>query len=250
MEEPSNDYYESDSDKSELDFLEDLGSDKFLSPPEIDKEQVKNQKQQEREIKQMVLQQERQRKADEREQKKIDTQRVKDEKKNGKNTKTQGVENETDDIFSTTGTAILGKERIILLKKVSQYKTLFPVELKTFKVKKNPSAQQLKDALEEMVVLVETGSMDGFVMSSVLSCMKLVEGVSASTSCDIRGGADMLKSNPEFNKLCRLLFIKYNVFIKVPPEFQLILLVSTTAYMCSNKNRGKGALNDYLNTPL
>ena len=119
MEEPSNDYYESDSEKSELDFLEDLGSDKFVSPPEADKEQVKNQKQQEREIKAMVLQQERQRKADEREQKKIDTQRVKDEKKNGKNSKTQGVENETDDTFSTTVVRrtfwdldLMGKERM------------------------------------------------------------------------------------------------------------------------------------------
>lgn len=194
----------------------------------------------------MVLQQERQRKADERQQKRIDVQRLKDEKKNPK----QKEEDKDDDIFSTTGTTLLGKDRIILLKKVSQYKSLFPVELKTFKVKKNPSAQELKDALEEMVVLVETGSMDGFVMSSVLSCIKLVETASSATAYDIRGCADMLKSNPEFNKLCRLLFIKYNVFTKVPPEFQLILLVSTTAYICSNKNRGKGALNEYSNTPL
>ena len=246
-DEPTNDYYESDSEKDENDdFLADLGSDKFVSPPEVDKEQIKTQKQQEKDMKQIVLQQERQRKADEREQKRMDTQRLKDEKKNPK----QKEEEKDDDIFSTTGTTLLGKDRFILLKKVSQYKSLFPVELKTFKVKKNPSAQELKDALEEMVVLVETGSMDGFVMSSVLSCMKLVETASSATSYDIRGCADMLKSNPEFNKLCRLLFIKYNVFTKVPPEFQLILLVSTTAYMCSNKNRGKGALNEYLNTPL
>ena len=101
-----------------------------------------------------------------------------------------------------------------------------------------------------MAVLVEVGSMDEFMMSSVLSCMKLVEGASSATAYDIRGCADMLKTNPEFHRLCKVLFIKYNVFTKVPPEFQLILLVSTTAYMCSNKNRGKGALNEYLNTPL
>jgi hypothetical protein len=72
------------------------------------------------------------------------------------------------------GTPILGKERLILLKKVSQYKTLFPTELKSFKIKKNPSVNELNDCLLEMATLVEVGSMDDFMMSSVLSCMKLV----------------------------------------------------------------------------
>jgi hypothetical protein len=250
MEEPSNDYYESDSDKSELDFLDDLGSDKFVSPPEIDKEQVKNQKQQEREIKAMVLEQERNYKRELREQKQRDAQQAKEDKKNSKNPKPKQEEKESDDIFGATPTVLLGKDRIVLLKKVSQYKSLFPAELKSFKVKKNPTVDELKDVLTEMAVLVEVGSMDEFMMSSVVSCMKLVEGASAATSYDIRGCADMLKNNPDFHRLCKVLFIKYNVFTKVPPEFQLILLVSTTAYMCSNKNRGKGALNDYLNTPL
>jgi hypothetical protein len=101
-----------------------------------------------------------------------------------------------------------------------------------------------------MATLVEVGSMDDFMMSSVLSCMKLVEGVSVNTGYDIKGCADMLKSNTEFHRLCKVLLIKYNVFSKVPPEMQLILLVSTTAYICSNKNRGKDALNEYLHTPL
>lgn len=248
MQEPENDFYQSDSEREDNeDFLDGLGSDKFVPPPEVDKEEIQYQKQQEREMKQLVLQQERERKRNEKEQKQRETQQAKIDKKNGVKKATNADE---DDLFSATGTALLGKDRIVLLKKVSQYKSLFPTELKTFKVKKNPTVDELKDVLTEMAVLVEVSSMDEFMMSSVVSCMKLVEGASAVTGYDIRGCADMLKSNQEFHRLCKVLFIKYNVFSKVPPEFQMILLVSTTAYMCSQKNRGKGAMNDYLNTPL
>jgi hypothetical protein len=104
MKEPSNDYYESDSDKSEVDFLQDLGSDKFVSPPEVDKEQVKNQKQQEREIKAMVLQQERNYKRELREQKQRDAQQAREDKKNSKKTQPQPKQEDKEnyDIFGAT----------------------------------------------------------------------------------------------------------------------------------------------------
>lgn len=245
IEEHDNDYYASDS---ETDFLGELGSDKFTSKEPVDKEQIKNQKQMEREAKQMILQQEREMKREIKEQKQRDAQQAKEMKKTGK--QNLQITDNADDIFSNSATPILGKERILLLKKVSQYKSLFPTELKTFKIKKNPTVLELKDALNEMEVLVETGGMDEFMMSSVLSCMRLVEGASSATPYDIRGCADMLKNNKEFNKLAKVLFIKYGVFSKIPPEMQMVLLVSTTAYMCCNKNQAKGSMNDYLNTPM
>lgn len=245
MDEPDNSYYQSDS---ETDFLANLGSDQFVSPEPLDKEQIKTQKQNDREAKQLILQQERDMKREIREQKSRDVQQAKLDKKSG--TKKTVEDGDDGELFSSNATPILGKDKHVLLKKVQQYKSLFPAELKGFKIKKNPSVDELNIALEEMGVLVETGGMDDFMMGSVLSCMKLVEGASAATDYDIRGCADMLKSNKEFNKLCRVLFIKYNVFSKVPPEFQMVLLVSTTAYMCSQKNYNKSALNDYLNTPL
>ena len=235
--------FEDESDNEIDDFLADLGSDKFQSKPEMnDKEQIKQQKMAEKEAKQMIMEQEREMKRQIKEQKQQETQN-----KRGKGKKQSG---EDDEMYSATGTAILGKEKILLMKKVQQYKSLFPEELKTFKVKKNPSPQELNEALEEMSVLVEVGSMDEFMMSSVLSCMKMVEGASSATNYDIRGCADMLKNNKEFHKLCKVLFIKYNVFSKIPPEFQMVLLVSTTAYMCNQKNKNKGAINDYLNSTI
>ena len=65
-----------------------------------------------------------------------------------------------DDVFSDHGSEILGKEKHILLKKVSQYKSLFTEELKTFKVKRNASEAELKSYLEEMQTLVEINTLD------------------------------------------------------------------------------------------
>ena len=240
-----------DFDMGEEDFLSELNSDKFIPIDEnIDKEAKKQQKSDDKEMKLLISQQQRDMKREIRENKQADLANMRAEKKQEKINKKNGVPEDGDDLFSGNATPILGKEKLLLMKKVAQYKSLFPEELKSFKIKKNPNALELSQALEEMSVLVEVGSMDGFLMYSVFSCMLLVEGASTMTHHDIRGCADLLKQNKEFHKLCKTLFIKYNVFSSVPPEFQLILLVSTTAFMCSNKNKQKGAINDYLNAPV
>ena len=83
-----------------------------------------------------------------------------------------------------------------------------------------------------------------------MQCIKLVEGVSSYTKYDIQGLADLLKANKQFHQLSKQLFIKYKVFKAVPPEMQMLVLVSTTAYIVNCKNKRKGALNDYLNQPV
>ena len=46
------------------------------------------------------------------------------------------------------------------------------------------------------------------------------------------------------------MYLKYNVFNKIPPEYQLTILVSTSAYICINKNKNKDSLEQYLNEPV
>ena len=138
-----------------------------------------------------------------------------------------------------------------MLTKIKQYKSLFPKELNKFKIKKDPSVLDLKDALSEIENLIEVNSVDGFILDSIFQCIKLIEGVSAITkNYNVSGMSDLLKTNPQFNNLCRQLFIKYGIFRSVPPEYQLILIVSTTAYICTNKNKRKGEIEDYLNQPI
>ena len=86
-----------------------------------------------------------------------------------------------DELFSAEGTQLLGKDRIILLTKVKQWKNLFPDKLKGFKIKRNPSLQELQQYLEEMQVLVDVSSVDEFITDSIFQCIKVVEGVTANT---------------------------------------------------------------------
>jgi len=60
----------------------------------------------------------------------------------------------------------------------------------------------------------------------------------------------MLKGNKQFHTLCKQLYIKYKVFSNIPPEWSIIILVSTTAYMCKVKNSRKKDLEIYLNTKI
>ena len=60
----------------------------------------------------------------------------------------------------------------------------------------------------------------------------------------------MLQHNAQFKKLAKILFVKYNVFSAVPPEFQMIMLVGTTAMIANSKNRGKEQMNAYLDSPI
>jgi hypothetical protein len=157
---------------------------------------------------------------------------------------------ETNDLFDETGTEIIGRDRRVIINKMNQYKSLFPKELAKFKVKKGASIEELQAYLQEMSTIVECSSYDNFLSDSIIQSIKLVEGGSKLTPYDISGMADMLKANPQFNNLLKQLYVKYNVFHKIPVEIQMVLLVSTTAYICINKNKNKAALNDFLNQPM
>ena len=192
----------------------------------------------------MIMEQERERKRMEKEQKKA-------MKVNKIVVSNDCNDDDTGSLFGDKGTEIQGKDKIMLLTKIKQYKSLFPKELGKFKIKKNANTNELKDALDEMEVLVETNGVDGFLMDSVFQCIKLVEGVSTVTkNYNVTGMCDLLKSNIQFHNLCKQLFIKYGVFRSVPPEYQLVLIISTTAYICSNKNKRKSEIESYLNEPI
>ena len=216
--EPLEEIYETD----EL-FLDDLNNENYCEPPSKDE-----LKQNEKELKQQMKIQKR--------------YEVKEKKINSIF--------ETNDLFDDLGTEIIGRDRRVIINKMNQYKSLFPKELAKFKVKKGASVEELHAYLQEMSTIVECSSYDNFLSDSIIQSIKLVEGGSKMTSYDISGCADMLKANPQFNNLLKQLYVKYSVFSKIPPEIQMVLLVSTTAYICVNKNRNKAALNDFLNQPM
>lgn len=181
----------------------------------------------------------------------LDSHSLLDKIKKNHKTDKPAVNNDFDtSMFSQNGSEILGRDKRILLTKIRQYKSLFPDTFKTFKIKANASAQELQTYLDEMDSIVECDSVEQFLLDSILQCIKLVEGVSSYTKYDIQGLADILKQNKQFHQLSKQLFIKYKVFNAVPPEMQMLMLVSTTAYIVNSKNKRKGELESYLNQPI
>jgi hypothetical protein len=155
-----------------------------------------------------------------------------------------------DSLFSSSPTPILGQEIRELLTKVQQYKTLFPAQLKTFKIKTNPSADDLRNAIAEMDAIVSVGSLEDFITSTLLEVIRAAESVSARTeSLDFSGTAAILREDARFNSLCKQCLLKYGTFLRAPPEVQLALIVMCTAAMQITVNRKKKAMGAYLNEP-
>ena len=143
------------------------------------------------------------------------------------------------EIYSKKPTVILGENKLLLINKITQYKQLFKQQLKSFKIKKNATVEELEAYLEEIQVIISIGSIDAFILDSITSSIKMCEGLSSYTKFDISGLADILKSNPQFNNLVKVCYLKYGVFSAVPPETQLLFLVATSAYMCIQVNKEK-----------
>ena len=203
------------------------------------------------------------REANLKQQKELEKERIKQQKEQEKYMKTIEKEqnkinrsnkakiNNDNELYSDEGTCIQGKEKLLLLHKIKQYKTLFPDELKSFKIKPNCSVSDLKQYIDEIDVIVSTSDVDQFLTDSILQCIKLIEiPTSRTKNFNITGLSDMLKSNKQFHQLCKKLYLKYGCFDNVPPEYQLVLLVATTAYVCKNKNAGRNELELYLNEPI
>ena len=148
---------------------------------------------------------------------------------------------------------IMGRDKRVLIAKIQQFKELFDdnAKVRKFKIKKNASVEELENIIAELNVIVDIDACGGFMMDSILQCIKLIEGVSAnSKNFNVQGLSDILKSNKEFHRLTKMLFIKYNCFSQVPPELQLVLLVAVSAHICRTKNQNKENINHFLNQPV
>ena len=161
----------------------------------------------------------------------------------GNKTKINIKDDDNDSVYSAVGTQIKGRDHILLTSKIKQFKLLFPEVLKTFKIKKNATTQELKAYIAEMEIIVEIGTLEEFITDSILQSLLLIEGVSSYTDYNISGMSQMLQTNKQFTQLSKQLYMKYNVFSKVPVEMQMIFLISTTAFVCKIKNDKRSELN-------
>ena len=228
-------------------FLSELNNSNFqkeIEEEELNKQIIEKQKEYEKELIKQQKQKEKYEKEQEKFLKEIQKEAVKAERSNNKK-----IDN--DDLYSDNGTEIKGKEKLLLLHKIKQYKSLFPDELKQFKIKQNASVFELKQYIDDIDVIVSTSDVDQFLTDSILQCIKLIEVPTSRTkNFNITGLSDLLKSNKQFHQLCKKLYLKYGCFDAIPPEYQLVLLVATTAWVCRNKNANKDQLEAYLNEKI
>ena len=153
-------------------------------------------------------------------------------------------------LFSDKPTELLGRERLEIISKINQYKSLFPDQLKKFKVKNKATKEELQAYLSEAESIIETSNIDSFLTDSILECFRIVEGVSARTKYNISGMTDLLKANKQFHSLCKQLYAKYGCFKKIPPEYQLVMIISTTAYIAKQRNDNQKSINEFLDKPI
>ena len=214
---------------SNNEFLNELQSNNFVFTDE------KNEKEKEKELKKQFAINEKRTKLDEK-------NAIKNAKIQEKEILKLNKENIDDNI-----TEIQGKNKLLLNRKISQFIILFPEQLKNFKYKKNSSEDELKIILDECSLLVEIGSVDLFVTDSILSTIELTENFTRLSDYDITGLSVLLKQNKDFIKLCKILSIKYSVFNNIPPELQLVLIISCTTLLCLDKNTKNKQIESYLN---
>jgi hypothetical protein len=272
--------------QEESNFLQDLTVNNYKPIPT--KEEIKQQKQREKEMKQIEKEAEKERKAYEKELLKKQKEKEKEKKTADKEKYKEYAENianialkpkqpkkydpfledvsdisnidtdmnmdtnmDMESVFSNKPTEIVGLKKRELLIKVREYKNLFPTELKRFKVKKNPTEGDLVVALEEMDSIISTSNIQGFLDDSIFNSIKIIEGVSAYTkNYNLSGLSIMLRMNKQFNTLLRQLYLKYGVFSAVPPETQMLFILVTTSWVCIQKNKQKEKINEMLNTPI
>ena len=155
---------------------------------------------------------------------------------------------EEDDEFNSQ---IIGRTRRELYNSISKYKELFKLELQHFKIKKNASVEELQSYISEMQVIIETTSIDSFLMDSLYTALGLIEPITKNTQkFNIIGLSDILKSNKQFNSLAKQMLLKYGCYSNVGPEYQVLLIIISSVYVIVNKNNNRESINNYLNEKI
>ena len=218
--------------------LENLQNDKYISKSNLEKQEKINKKQQLDDEKKIEKEQNKAFKAQNR--------ALQQEKINAKQQEKKEKEEQNED----DETQFLGKDRRQLLNRISQYRELFPSELKTFKIKKGSSVEELQAYILEIQIIIETNTIDSFLMDSVYSSLNLIEPLTVKTKFNIRGLSDLLKSNKQFNSLTKQMLLKYGCYSNVAPEYQILLMIVSSVYITINKNNNRSSIESYLNEKI
>lgn len=146
-------------------------------------------------------------------------------------------------------TPLYGKNKLVLIKRIEQYKLLFP-QLANFHYSKDQDESELEDIIVEFQSLVEVSNEDAFIEESIFQSIKMCEGYTAKTKYDLSGLSLVLKHNKAFTDILKVLHLKYATYLSIPPEIQCALIVSCSVAIVLNKNQNKSQRESYLDEPI
>ena len=149
----------------------------------------------------------------------------------------------------TEQTALYGKNKLVLIKRIEQYKLLFP-QLSNFKYSREQDEPELEAILVEFQSLIEVSSEDSFIEETIFQSIKMCEGYSAKTRYDLSGLSLVLKHNKQFTDILKILHLKYATYLSIPPEIQCCLIISCSVAIVLNKNQNKTQRDSYLDEPI
>jgi hypothetical protein len=168
-------------------------------------------------------------------------------------------ENEEEEgLFSDNPTVLCGKNKLILIQKIKNYKNSFKKELKNFKIRKDLTEEELNECIDEIQIKLQLNTLDCFIIDGIIESLKMVEGYSSKTKYNITGLSNVLKGNPQFISLSKQLTMKYGKFSQIPLEVQMGFVIMGGAYFCIVSNQQKQTINlppnqndiDYLNQKI
>ena len=205
-------------------FLSFLENDKYVPSTEIEKTE-KQYKEYEKENEK----QNKKLKADEREKQRIEKEKERNENKIKKDELKRIKEKDLND-----------PKRNEIIKKINHYKILFPEIklLKSIKIAKNASIDDLNQILVDCENILQVNTIEEFIDSAILQTIKMGEKFTVKTKYNITGLSNTLKSNENFMKLSKQLYLKYGSnFSEIPIEVQMLLIVATSTWICIEKNK-------------
>ena len=145
----------------------------------------------------------------------------------------------------------LGKNRKELNNTILKYNELFPLELKKFKRKKNSSVDEVKQYISEIQCIIETSCTDSFIMDSIYTAMSYIEPITSKTKFNVSGLTLILKSNKDFNCLCKQMMFKYGCFSSgISIEYQTLLIIISSVYITITTNSNRKSIEKYLDEKI
>ena len=214
------------------DELEELNNDKYISKSETEKKKKENEKE--------IIKQTK--KDKQKLQFDLLEEKIKNKKEESENKKIKESENYTE---------IYGS-KLEQINTINKYKLLFPTELADFTYNKKSNSEQLAIIIEEIKTIVELQTVDSFLTNSIYDAIQSLEPYTKPTAYDISGISNILRTNPNVDKLLKQIILKHNLAGNTSPELQLLIIVITSTYMViqQNKIKKREEINQYLNQKI